>query len=143
MAMMFTNLGIQALLNRGIKGSFPNGGDDFALRLYTNTHTLASTDTSAQLTEAAGGDYAAKTLAASGFTIAFTGSIYTASFAVQSFVFSGPLTTNPNCVGYYITDANGTVWIEEAFASSFSPFNNGDALPIVPTIQGSHGTPVA
>ena len=141
MAQMIVNLGAKAIANAYLNNAWPAGGKNLTLRLYTNTHTLASTDATAQLTEATGGGYAGIALTNGSWTLAFTGSIWTATYTQQTFTLTGPLTTNPNAIGYYITDADGVVITEEAFAVAFSPFNNGDAKPVTPTIQFSHGTP--
>jgi len=139
MAQMFVNLGANAVLGRALNSSIGN----LTLRLYTNSHTLASTDAAAQLTEATGGGYSAITLTDGSWTIAFTGSIYTATYAQQTFTCTGPFTTNQTAYGYYITDGAGVVWPEEAFATAFTPFKNGDAKPLTTKIQLSHGTPAA
>ena len=136
---MFVNGGANAVLTRALNSGIGN----LTLRLYTNSHTLASTDAAAQLTEATGGGYAAIPLTDGSWSLAFTGSIWTATYAQQTFTCTGPFTTNFTAYGYYITDGSGVVWNEEIFATPFVPFNNGDAKPVTPRIQLSHGTPAA
>lgn len=137
MAMMIVNTGAQKILQLLLN----NPGINLTLRLYTNSHTPASTDT--MFTEATGGGYSPISLAKSNWTIAQASSIWTATFAQQTFTVTGPLTTNPTAYGYYVTDADGAVWGEESFATAWTPFNNGDSKKVTPKIQASHGAPAA
>jgi hypothetical protein len=143
MAQMIVNLGAKAIMNAELNNVRPAGGTTLYLGLYTNAHTPASTDTMTQITEATGGGYARLPLTNGSWTLAFTGSIWTATYATQTFVCTGPLTTNTSAIGYFIVDADGVLRTEEAFATPFIPFNNGDSKAVVPTTQGSHGTPAA
>jgi hypothetical protein len=143
MAQMITNLGAKAIMNAELNNVRPAGGTTLYLGLYTNSHTPASTDTMTQITEATGGGYARLPLTNGSWTYSSPGGIGTWTYATQTFVFTGPLTTNITVQGYFIVDADGVLRTSEAVASPFTPFNNSDSQPIVPVIANSHGTPIA
>lgn len=106
-----------------------------SLKLYTNNYDPVVGSTNANFTEATGGGYAAITLTGGSWTIGTDGSGNPqASYAQQTFTFTGALTTNPNIYGYYITDGT-TVVAAEKFGTARTPANNGDAEKITPIIK--------
>jgi hypothetical protein len=126
----------------------PNGGEDIFLsyavnkvtttrdlvyRLFATNVTPAETDTAGSYTEAAGGGYANKTLTGANWTV----SSGTASYAEQTYTFTGALTTNGTVYGYYVTRAtDADILLAEAF-TSFTPTNNGDNIKLTPQITAS------
>lgn len=105
----------------------------FTLRLFANNHTPVHGDTESNYTEAAGGGYAALALTAASWTTT-PGSPTASVYPLQSFVFTGPLTTNPIVYGYYITNAAGKQIYAELLAAPFTPLNNGDHVDVTPRL---------
>ena len=105
-------------------------GENQLLRLYVNDITPSETDSTATFTAAAGGGYA---------DIALTGSSWVvsggASYAQQTFTFTGALTGNAIIYGYLVIRATtlDIMWAERA-AASFQPAVNGDNVKITPAI---------
>lgn len=123
----------------------PNGGEVFllnaatgktaatawTLRLYTVISPSLSKDTVvANLTEATGGGYASFGLTAGTWSSASGGSPTSTGYPIHTFTFTGALTTNPNILGYYVTENSGALVFIEALAASFTPQNNGDTLDV-------------
>jgi hypothetical protein len=105
--------------------------------LFCNNVTPSETDTVGTYTEAAGGGYASKTLTGSSWTVtSATPSL--ASYAQQTWTFTGALTTNPTVYGYFVTrvTAADLLW-SEAF-TAFTPANNGDQILLTPQITATH-----
>lgn len=134
MALLVPNEGEVAALTQLLTS------ENQTLELYATNVTPAETDTVASYTAAAGGGYAAKTLTGteSASTWTITGGAPTsASYgsADQEFVFTGPLTTNPDIYGYLVKGAtSGDLFWAEKFASTFTPTNNGDKVTMTPAI---------
>lgn len=102
----------------------------WTLRLYTViTSMLSNGSVVADLTEALDGGYTPILLTAANW-VATPGSPSNTAYPLQTFTFTGPLTTNPNVLGYYITNAAGDLMYAEALASPFIPTNNGDSLDV-------------
>lgn len=102
----------------------------WTLRLYTViSPALGNGSVVANFTEATGGGYAAKALTAASW-VTTPGSPTSTAYPLQTFTFTGALTTNPNILGYYITNAAGTLVYAEPLAASFTPANNGDTLDV-------------
>lgn len=100
------------------------------LRLFTSSGlTPADTDTAATYTgsEAAGGGYAAKAIAAASWSVGANPITY----AAQLWTFTGPLTGSATIYGYFLTRTTGgeLMWAEK-FGSNFQPLNNGDNYTI-------------
>lgn len=111
--------------------------EDLVYRLYTNTITIAETDTAASYTEAAGGGYVAKTLTGSSWTIT-PGDPTTATYAQQQWDFTGALTGPSGIKGYYVTRATtGDLVYSESFGATFTPATNGDYARVTPTLTGA------
>lgn len=125
----------------------PNGGEVIALsylvgktastegltlRLFTNNATPGETDTAATYTEATGNGYAAIGLTGSSWSVS-AGAPSTASYAQQTFTFSGAL---GNVYGYYMTrTTTGDLVYAERFSDGpYAIANNGDQIKITPAI---------
>jgi hypothetical protein len=109
--------------------------EDLVYRLYSNNITPSETDVVGAFTEAAGGGYAAKPLTGANWVIV-SGNPAVASYARQDWVFSGPLTTNPNIYGYYVTRlSTGDLVYAEKAAAVATPTNSGDEYRVVPRIS--------
>lgn len=106
---------------------------DLVYRLFATNITPAETDTAGTYTEAAGGGYAAKTLTGASWTVT-GGAPTTASFAQQTWTFTGALTTNPTVFGYYVTRATDADLVLAETFTSFTPANNGDQILLTPQI---------
>lgn len=109
---------------------------DLIYRLYATDVTPSETDTAGSYTEAAGGGYSAKTLTGASWTVT-PGTPTVASYAQQSWDFTGTLTTNPNIYGYYVTRATDGDLI---LAQSFSPLmavDDGDSILLTPRIEAT------
>jgi hypothetical protein len=118
-------------------------GRDMTLILFTNDVVPTTASINTTFTEAAGGGYAAKTLTGGSWTVAGSGAgnIPTASYAEQTFTFTGALTTNLTIYGYAILRGT-TLKHAERLPSAVTPASNGDQIKITPRVQQSNGTPV-
>ena len=106
----------------------------WTLRLYTViSPALGNASVVANFTEATGGGYAAKSLTAASW-VTTPGSPTSSAYPLQTYTFTGALTTNPNILGYYVTRANGDLVYAEPLAAQFTPANNGDTLDVTPII---------
>lgn len=140
MAIQLADSGAAAILKAYFNNVWPAGGKNLTLKLFATNVTPSDTSTAGSFTEAAGGGYAAKTLTNGSWTESNVSGIEQVAYAVQTFTFTGALTTNPTVYGYYIVDADGNLVYAEA-QSAFTPANNGDQITITPTFQASKGTP--
>jgi hypothetical protein len=102
------------------------------LKLYTNNHTPVEGDTEANYTEASGFGYASVSLTGASWTIV-TGNPTSASFAQQTFTFTGAL---GNVYGYFViqTTSGKIMWAELFSDGPYNIANNGDQIKITPTI---------
>jgi hypothetical protein len=111
-------------------------GDTLTMRLFSNNHTPAATDTSSDYTEVSGGGYAAIALSALNWTItASANPVYATYNAFITFNFTGA--PSPTTVyGYYITRASGEVVMAQQFPADDRPFSptNGSYVKIKPRI---------
>jgi hypothetical protein len=115
------------------------------LKLYCNNYSPAHDMTTASFTEAAGGNYAQKTLLCTSSGTNWTVNANDprdVTTAEQTWTFTGALTTNTIIYGYYVTNAaeNKVLWAQ-LFDATFTPANNGDQLKLTPKLQLSKGTP--
>ena len=115
--------------------------NDLTIKLFTSNTTPTDTDTAGTYTEAAGGGYASKTLAATNCTVADVSGISTASYPQLTWTFTGALTDNASIYGYYVVDSSGTLIFSERGASAYQPANNGDEYKVTISFQLSKGTP--
>ena len=107
------------------------------LKLFCNNITPDGDEVAGDFTEATGGGYASKSLTGSSWTVTTNGSGEAeATYAAQTFTFTGALTTNTTVYGYYVVQASSglLMWCER-FASSFTPAVNGDAITFTPKYQ--------
>jgi hypothetical protein len=131
MTLVVPNSGEVILLDAAI-GKIP--ATVWTLRLYTVIEFALSSGTIVSyLTEASGGGYAAIPLTAANWTT-LPGSPTSTSYPKQTFTFTGPLTTNQNVLGYYITQADGSLIYVEPLAATFTPATSGDTLDITPIL---------
>jgi hypothetical protein len=141
-SIMFTDQGAAQMLAVYFNNSFPVN-KNLTLKLFCNNVTPSDTDTTSTYTECTGGGYTAATLTNGSWVVSQSAGIEQAAYALQSFAFTGALTTNPTVYGYYVIDAAGTpnVIYSQALNSPFTPVNNGDTLKITPQFMLSHGVP--
>jgi hypothetical protein len=113
----------------------------FTLQLCTIMTTISDADTTSTHTVIPNAEagYADITLD-NDATVSSVGGIPTLVWERQSFVFSGPLTTNPNVVGYQIKSGTTLIAVEK-FDNVFTPELADDELKIIPTIRMGNGTP--
>lgn len=127
MSLIVPNIGELQLLKQALGYS---AVESLLLKLYCNNYTPVAGSVAGNFTEASGGGYAAKTLTASSWTFA-GGNPTTASYPVQTFTFTGALTTNTTVYGYYILGGtSGSVYWAELLATAFTPANNGDNIQL-------------
>lgn len=106
---------------------------DLVYRLFATNVTPAETDTAGTYTEAAGGGYSAKTLTGASWTVT-NGAPTSATYAQQTWTFTGALTTNGTVYGYYVTRATDADLVLAETFTSFTPANNGDQILLTPAI---------
>ena len=105
----------------------------YTLRLFSNNHAPANTDTEANYTECAGGGYSAIALDAS-LWVTTPGAPTSSSYPEQTFTFTGATNAPGNVYGYYITNESGQLVMAEQLAGVFVPANNGDTVKVTPNI---------
>lgn len=132
MSLLVVNQGLQLMIDAVTGKVAP--ATPWSLKLFANNRTPAAADTEANYTEATGGGYAAKALTAANWSDA-GGDPITASYAQQTFTFTGALTTNPTIYGYYVVDNNGLLIYVERLATPFTPANAGDTLAVTLTFS--------
>lgn len=141
MALILADVGADELLKVYFNDDRPTGGNNLTLKLFCNDVTPIDTHTAGSYTEASGGGYAAKTLTNGSWTVTVGNDPSDATYAQQTFTFTGALTTNPTIYGYFVVDGDGTLIWAEVFAAAFTPANNGDQVKVTPQFQLSKGTP--
>ena len=121
--------------------------ETLVVRLYTNNHTPADSDTAATFTEADGGGYAPITIDPADWTFSTNAEGKAqADHPTLEWTFTGPLTDNASIYGYYVTDSTGNElrWAErdpEADVTGpFQPQNNGDRFRVTPRITHASET---
>ncbi len=128
MALLGIEEGIQAYL---IKYALNNATPaNLKLHLYTNNHTPAATDTTANYTECTDSGYSAQSLTGGSWTFSDVSNVTTASYPAIVWTFNGSVTI----YGYYVTDSgtNKVVWAE-LFSASLN-FGAGQQLSLTPQI---------
>lgn len=115
-----------------------DASEDQTLDLFVSNTTPAEGDTAGTYTIATGGGYAAKTLTKTSWSVATASGTTTASYAEQTYTFTGALTTNPDIYGYRVKSASGGIllWAERA-SVIFTPANNGDTYKVTPKLEGA------
>jgi hypothetical protein len=129
MAGTIPNEGETSILENAFKNTTPEA---FTLKLFSNSATLANSNTAAAFTESAISGYAAKALARASFSAAVPGSPSSISYsAAQTFNFTGSGTI----YGYFIVGAtSGKVYAAETLYPTGQAFASGDSLSITPKI---------
>ena len=103
------------------------------LRLFSNNATPTSTTVAGDLTEVAGGGYAAIALTAANW-VTTGGSPTSSAYPEQTFTFTGATDSPGTIYGYYLTNAAGTLLLAERLAATFTPASSGDTVKVTPTI---------
>lgn len=111
----------------------------FTLQLFTDANAPADGDINTTHTLAAGGGYADKTLS-NNATVALETGIPVATWAAQTWTFTGALTSGATIRGYQVL-AGTTLLFEETFGTPFTPANNGDQITFTPKFALGNGTP--
>ena len=141
MALILSDLGADEILKVYWNNARPVGGNNHTLKLFTNNITPVDTTVAGSFVEAAGGGYVAKTLTNGSWTINTANDPSDATYAQQTWTFTGALTGNAIIYGYYIVDADGTLIHSERLSANMTPATNGDVLNVTPVMQVSKGTP--
>lgn len=132
MAGTFVNTGATVAFNALLNNSWPTS-KNLTLKLFTNNITPGTTTVVGDLTEAAGGGYAAITLTNGSWTVSSVTTPRQAAYAQQTFTFTGALTSTATVYGYYIVDGNGVLYAAEK-AGTITPANNGDTYILTPKL---------
>jgi hypothetical protein len=131
MALLTVDVGEVELLSRAVNKTAP---DNLRLKLYSNDKTPADADTVASYTEVTGSGYADKVLTGASWTVSSITNVATASYAQQSFDFTGAA----NVYGYYVTNNAGTILLwAERFTSPTPPWMipaGGGVVKVTPII---------
>jgi len=108
--------------------------ENLTLKLFSNNHKPAESDTASTFTEVIATGYAAKTLIrGSGWTIATVSGITAATYATQTFT----VTTATDCYGFYIVGAtSGKIYLAQNLE-----WTDDTQLPIAYRLIGSLGVP--
>lgn len=109
--------------------------EDFYLTLFGNNMTPAENDNVTFYTEISGGGYANISLVGANWT-ASNGNNSFATYAAQTFNFTGA--TTPNTVyGYMVKGktSNTVMWAERFSDGPYPINNNGDAITITPRLE--------
>ena len=138
MALVLTDVGADEILKAFFNNDWPTS-KDLTLNLFINDVTPAQTGIS--YTEAAGGGYSAKTLSNGSWTVTTANDPSDATYAKQTFTFTGALTDDATIYGYYVTNDDSVVLWAEKFSTPFTPVANGDYVEVTPAFQLSSGTP--
>jgi len=142
MGLTLVDVGADVVLKAFFNNSWPTGGKDLTLKLFTNDITPVDTHVASNYTEAAGGGYAAKTLSNGSWTVTPANDPSDAIYAQQVWTFTGALTGPGVIYGYFVLDADGILLWAERLTAAFTPANNGDQVKITPKVELSKGTPV-
>ena len=128
MTLFIPNAGEVVLLQSALQTTTPEA---LTLKLYTNNYDAVAGSTAGNFTEAAGSNYAAKTLTRGTWGTATGGQPSTSVYgSAQTWTFNGAITI----VGYFIVgSSSGTIyWAERIYAGAGQLFNNTDTLTITP-----------
>lgn len=145
MSLKLTDLGATQLLTRAFKNVLPAGGADYMLCLYCNSVVLTDILLLNNIAEIPPGcGYAAVPLLAADFVISTVDGIASASYATQTFTFTGPIVseTYDTVYGYFIKDADNTLILIEQTTTPFTPLTAGETVSVTVVIPLSSGTPV-
>ena len=146
MAQVWADVGADCMLKAFFNNTRPSNSlvltsaNDFQIRLFCNNYTPLQTSIASDFTQATGGGYAAKTLSNGSFTVTVGNDPSDAVYAIQTWTFTGALTTNTTVYGYYIVDSDGVLLLAENI-TAYTPAANGDTLAVTYKCQASSGTP--
>jgi hypothetical protein len=105
------------------------------LRLFGNAHTPVGTDSVGAYTEIAGGGYANKPLIYSGWSFQTSIAPSSASYTIQTWIFTGVINAPGTIYGYYITrNSDGALLWAESFPAANIPFGAvaGSKIVVLP-----------
>lgn len=105
------------------------------LQLFVNNVTPAETDVIGTYTIATGGGYADKSLTGANWTFGTTSPTVATYNALQTWTFTGPLTTNLTIFGYLLKQVTSGIIMWAEATTSFTPANNGDNYNVTPSIN--------
>ncbi len=131
MTLLVPDVGEEAMLEDIFKNASPEAQ---TLKLYTNAgKTPVEGDTDASYTEPSGNGYAAISLTRASWTVATVSGVTTASYAQQTFTFTGgPVTV----VGYFVIKATaGTLLYAEKFSADAVVPSGGGTIKITPQVE--------
>lgn len=132
MAVMVTDAGAQYFLDNG----YLNG---FYIVLFSDSITLADTNTKASHTEITGGGYA--DIAVYTPTTSIVSGIAQIVYEAADFIFTGPIDDSATIKGFMACDSsNNTLLFHETFATAYTPVNNGDTLTVNLKLKLGNGT---
>lgn len=134
------SVGAKSVLAIRFNETWPAGGKNLTLKLFTNNIVPAKTDVAATYTEASGGGYAAKTLTKGSWTVN-DGPPANVTYAAQTFTFTGALDGGATIYGYYVVDADGVFQWSELLSNPETPAASGDNVVVNPYFGGSSGIP--
>lgn len=140
MAAVLTDLGADVILKVFFNNDWPDAGNNLFLRLFTNNYTPVDTSVTGDFTEASGGGYAEITLSRGSWTVTVGHDPSDATYAQQTFTFTGPLAGSASVYGYFVADADDVTIFAETFVYPFTPYYNGDLVKITPLVKLSKGT---
>jgi hypothetical protein len=135
MAGTFANTGATVQLEAWLNNSWP-ASKDLTLKLFTNNFTPGTTTVVGDFTEAAGGGYSAITLSNGSWTVSSISVPRSATYAQQTFTFTGALTSSATVYGYYIVD-DDNVLIAAEKVGTITPANSGDTYVCTPVITST------
>ncbi len=141
MTLTLVDVGADQILKKFFNDDPPSGGNALTLKLYTNDLAPVDTHTAGSYAEASGGGYAAKTLSSGSWTVSAGADPSRATYANQTFTFTGALDSTNVVYGYFIVDDDDVLIWAERLGASFTPVDNGDQLEISPLFELSKGTP--
>lgn len=106
------------------------------IRLYSNNYTPIGASVAGSFTEVVGGGYASLPLIFAGWAIV-PGTPSAASYAAQTWNFTGPTNAPGNIYGYYVTrDSDGLLmWAERFPVVPFVPIA-GSVITVTPRFTG-------
>lgn len=105
---------------------------DVVLHLYSNNVTPTESDTISTYTESVAAGYSSVELTGTDWTVSSVAGLATATFATQTFTFSGAATI----YGYYVTDNSSTtlLWAERFTAAPVTIPLSGGSILVTPEI---------
>ena len=135
MAGVVPNCGEEQLLQLALG---KDAQEDTTLKLFTNDISPSEASVVGDFTEAAGGGYAAKTLAKATWTVAVVAGVATGTYAKQTWTFTGALNGSATIYGYFIIGATSGVLIaaeRAATVDQFAPADADDTYSVTPVLK--------